>query len=357
MPWHSNKSDVDGSTSAPRSTPTETLAQISTEVPKTGVSHLMRKVCYALLPGTLVYAFAINASIIIQILLCCTSALIVEATVLRIRKRPVKAGLLDSSALLAGWLLAFAIPPLAPWWIAVTGAVVAMLLGKHLFGGLGHNPFNPAMVAYAFLLISFPLEMTAWPVDRLALDITAPSLIESAQAIFSIDALSGNDWDAMTRPTPLDRLKHAVNPGNEFLAEIRGTFALQTWEWINLAWLAGGLWLLWQRVITYHIPVCVLAGLAIGHGAFNLVSDQATLDPLSAIFSGSAMLGAFFIATDPVSAATTRLGKIIYALGIGLLTFVIRQFSGYPEGIAFAVLLMNCCAPVLDHYISRRAEP
>ena len=342
MLWQSKKSEAD------RSRDTRAL----------GVSHLMQNVCYALLPGTIAYAIFISPAIIIQIILCCTSALFVEAAALRIRNRPIKAGLLDNSALLAGWLLAFAIPPLAPWWIAVTGALVAMLLGKHLFGGLGHNPFNPAMVAYAFLLISFPLEMTAWPVDRLAADVggASPTLVESVRAIFKMDVVTGNDWHAMTRPTPLDRLKHVQPEATASLNDLYGTFALRGWEWINLAWLAGGLWLLRQRIITYHIPVCVLVGLAAGHGVFWLLNDQTTLDPITALFSGSAMLGAFFIATDPVSAATTKSGKIIYALGIGLLTFVIRQFSGYPEGIAFAVLLMNCVAPALDHYISRQTK-
>ena len=324
-----------------------------------GVSHIMRSVMIALVPGTLVYALFISPAVFAQIVLCCIGAVAAEALALRLRNRSITPILSDGSAILAAWLLALAIPPIAPWWIAISGGALAMLLGKHMFGGLGHNPFNPAMVAYAFLLISFPLQMTLWPISNAEAGDNYVSLLMTFKAIAGLDVHAGitaaaNEWDAITRPTPLDRIKH----GNEPQQDAYGTFALQGWEWVNLAWLAGGLWLLWRKIITWHIPLCFLLALGLSHGLYALIPGSSAvnppLGPLTAIFSGSAMLGAFFIATDPVSAATTPVGRLIYAVGIGILTFVIRQFSSYPEGIAFAVLLMNCAAPLIDHYVTKK---
>ena len=324
-----------------------------------GVSHIMHSVMLALVPGTLIYALVINPAIFVQILLCCIGAITAEAGALRLRKRAIAPTLSDGSAILAAWLLALAIPPIAPWWIAVSGGALAMLLGKHMFGGLGHNPFNPAMVAYAFLLVSFPVQMTLWPIANAEAADSYTSIIQSLRAIAGMDLTAGivstsSEWDAITRPTPLDRIKH----GEEPQLDAYGTFALQGWEWVNLAWLVGGLWLLWRKIITWHIPLCFLLALGLSHGLYALIPDSSAasppLGPLTAIFSGSAMLGAFFIATDPVSAATTPVGRLIYAAGIGILTFIIRQFSSYPEGIAFAVLLMNCAAPLIDHYVTKK---
>lgn len=327
----------------------------------TGVSDLMCQVLYALVPGTLVYAWLLNAAIFLQIILCSLSCVIAEALILRSRRQPVLARLSDGSAVLAGWLLALAIPPIAPWWIAVIGGLVAMSLGKHLYGGLGHNPFNPAMVGYAFLLVSFPLEMTIWPIDNLASLSSYPGIVESTFAVLGLGADTSADWDALTRATPLDRLKQAsiyTNSGNGSadLSDIYGTFGLHVWEWINIAWLTGGIWLLWRRTISWQIPVFMLIGLLLSQFLIWWHHDADALNPFTALFAGSTMLGAFFIATDPVSSATTSTGKIIYALGIGVLTSVIRQYSSYPEGIAFAVLLMNCIAPALDHYCKRQGR-
>jgi len=313
----------------------------------------------ALVPGTLVYALVISPAVFVQILLCCAGAVATEAIALQLRKRPLTPALSDGSAILAAWLLALAIPPIAPWWIAIAGGGVAMLLGKHMFGGLGQNPFNPAMVAYAFLLVSFPVQMTLWPIANAESGDTYASMLFALKSIANMDfsasmASTTEGWDAITRPTPLDRIKHATEPQ----LDAYGTFALQGWEWVNLAWLGGGLWLLWRKIITWHIPLFFLLALGLSHGLYGLISDASVasppIGPLTALFSGSAMLGAFFIATDPVSAATTSTGRVIYALGIGVLTFIIRQFSSYPEGIAFAVLLMNCAAPLIDHYVTKK---
>ena len=269
--------------------------------------------------------------------------MLVEALVLVMRNRPVTETLQDSSAILTGWLLAFALPPLAPWWVAVSGTAFAMLLGKHLYGGLGQNPFNPAMAGYAFLIISFPLQMTQWSTPLLGATDTLPGITEAFSLIFGSDNLSAPAWDAITRATPLDRLKQAT-PDN---TQIHGLFGAYAWEWINLAWLVGGLWMLRQRLITWQIPVFFCASLALCYVLQSLFTDFGSTDssslqvfssPLFGLFSGSAMLAAFFICTDPVSAATTPLGRVIYASGIGLLTFVIREFSSYPEGIALSLI-------------------
>lgn len=314
----------------------------------------MQGVLLALVPGTLVYAIFIHPAILIQIGLCCLSAVAIEVAVLRLRQRKVSNTLSDNSALVSGCLLAFAIPPLAPWWIAVSGTAFAMLLGKHLYGGLGHNPFNPAMAGYAFLIVSFPLQMTQWTTPLLSASFSGagalPGFTESLSLIFTGNDLSATAWDAVTRATPLDRLKQSSTE----ISQVAGWFGAYAWEWVNLAWLAGGLWMLKQRLITWHIPAFFCGVLALCYGLQNLIGMATTAStagtPLFALFSGSAMLGAFFICTDPVSAATTPLGRVIYAGGIGLLTFIIREFSSYPEGIAFAVLLMNLSAPLIDHY-------
>ncbi len=320
---------------------------------------MMRQVMFALAPGTLVYAWLFNTAIVIQIVLCCFSCVLTEALILKLRKRAALPIVKDGSAILAGWLLALAIPPIAPWWIAITGGALAMLLGKHLYGGLGFNPFNPAMVGYAFLLVSFPTEMTQWPVDNLSNALPAAGFIDSTLAIFGQGSGMSADWDALTRATPLDRLKQfntytdPAATGTD-LPDVYGLFGLHLWEWINVAWLMGGIWLLWQRVISWQPPVFVLSGLFLSQLLIWWLHNGNALSPFASLFAGSAMLGAFFIATDPVSSATTPLGKIIFALGIGVLTSIIRQYSSYPEGIAFAVLLMNCMAPVLDHFCKRQ---
>lgn len=300
-------------------------------------SMVMRCVLLALLPGTLAMTFWFGMGVLTNILIAGFTAMFVEAAVMRMRKRPAIATLTDGSALLAGVLLALALPPMLPWWITALGAAVAMLLGKHLFGGLGNNPFNPAMVAYAVLLVSFPVELTAW---------------------ISPQAITAADWHAVTMATPLDRIKTALvtHPDQSPYAglELVGWWAAHGWEWINLGFLLGGLWLLRKGIIDWRIPVFFLGSLFLLTMLDYLLSDYGT-PPLFALFSGATMLGAFFIATDPVSAATSPTGRILYAIGIGLLVFTIRKWGGYPEGLAFAVLLMNVTAPTIDYYCRPRA--
>ena len=265
-----------------------------------------------------------------------------EALVLLLRGQPL-ATLGDNTALVAAWLLALTLPPLAPWWIAGIGSAAAMLLGKHVFGGIGANPFNPAMVGYALLLVSFPREMTAW---------LQPALFDASVSASVI----GPGFDAITGATPLDRLREVGGDGAQLGSDSppwQGWFGSYAWEWVNAGFLLGGLALLYLRVISWHIPVAMLTGLGSCYLVSWLIPGGSTLSPAFGLFSGAAMLGAFFIATDPVSAAASRNGRLFYAAGIGLLTYLIRQFGGYPEGIAFAVLLMNCAAPAIDHYGNR----
>jgi len=320
-----------------------------------GTGEIMQSVLLALLPALLVYAVLLSPGILYQVVICCVTAIIVEVMVQRLRKRPVVLTLKDNSALVCAVLLAFALPALSPWWVAVCGTSVALLLGKHLYGGLGHNPFNPAMVGYAFLIVTFPVEMTAWPTPHLGNPDNAPGLLDAMAIVFGFQDLLHPSWDAITSATPLDRLKHEIDASTP----AHGIVGAYGWEWVNAAWLAGGVWLLWRRIISWQIPVFFCLALTLGYGLGYLLDLNQTLvetsavttaGPLFALFSGSAMLGAFFIATDPVSAATTSLGRVIYAAGIGFLVWLIREFSHYPEGLAFAVLLMNLCAPLIDHY-------
>lgn len=305
----------------------------------------MQSVLLALLPAFLTYAVVLNPAIVLQACICGATAMGIEALVMRLRQRPVVITLKDNSALVCAALLVFTIPPLSPWWIAVSGTTVALLLGKHLYGGLGHNPFNPAMVGYAFLIVTFPVQMTAWPIPLLANPDSIPDIGTSIAIVFGLQDLFNPPWDAITRATPLDSLKHSL----PLATPTHGFIGAYAWEWVNVAWLCGGVWLLWRRVISWQLPFFFCLSLVVVYSLSGLLNNNAGLDLLFVLFSGSAMLGAFFIVTDPVSAATTPLGRVVYAIGIGLLVWLIREFSHYPEGLAFAVLLMNLCAPLIDH--------
>ena len=281
----------------------------------------MLKVLIALLPGIAVYVWFFGAAILVQIALASAAALAGEAAMLRLRSKPVGLFLADGSALVTAWLIALTFPPIVPWWLTVTATLFAIAVAKHLYGGLGQNPFNPAMVAFCVSIIAFPALMSQWP----AVGFT--DFAAQMQVVFQ----SQSAQDAVTMATPLD-----------------GNIGGKGWEWIALAYLAGGLWLLQQRVITWHVPVAFLGVLALIAGGFSLGNPDRYAGPVFHVVTGGAMLGAFFILTDPVSGATTPRGKLIFAAGVAILTWIIRTFGAYPDGMAFGVLLMNLCVPLID---------
>jgi H+/Na+-translocating ferredoxin:NAD+ oxidoreductase subunit D len=322
----------------------------SPHLPATGsVSRMMGFVLLALLPGSLCATWLFGWGVPLNILLAGLAAIAAEAAMLAARRRPVPPALLDGSALLTGVLLALALPPLAPWWIPVIGSLFAIVIAKQLYGGLGYNPFNPAMAGYVVLLISFPRELSLWPAAGRVLDLHDTLLL-----VFSGSLPDTLTLDAITMATPLDIVRTRLGL-SETLTEIQGSavfgsFAGAGWEWLNLWYLLGGLWLLQQKIIKWQIPAGMLAGLSLTALLFYAWNPDIYASPLFHAFSGAAMLGAFFIATDPVSASTTPRGGLYYGLGIGILTYVIRTWGGYPDGVAFAVLLMNMAAPTIDYY-------
>jgi len=322
------------------------------------VQQIMLNVSLALVPAIAVYAWLFGVAILINILLAIILALGFEALMLRLRGKALTP-LSDGSAILTAVLLALSLPPLAPWWLITVGVLFAIVVAKHLYGGLGFNPFNPAMIGFAVLLISFPLEMTQWPAS-LALTQQPLDLMASLNLIFTGQLPAGMTIDAISGATPLDTMKTRLGLG-ETVQQIRsqhlifGNLGGADWQWINLTILAGGLWLLWRRIISWHIPVSLLGSLMLMALIFNLIDPTRHAEPVFHLFSGAAILGAFFIATDPITAATSNRGKLWFGAGIGILTYVIRSWGGYPEAIAFAVLLMNLAAPTIDYYTTPRA--
>ncbi|MDP3440725.1 MAG: RnfABCDGE type electron transport complex subunit D [Azonexus sp.] len=313
----------------------------------TSVSQIMAQVCIALIPGIAAYAWLVSPAILVQLLITTVSALLAEAVMLRLQRKSLKMFLPDGSAIVTAWLIALTFPPLAPWWLIVTGTVFAIVVAKHLYGGLGQNPFNPAMIAFAVCIVSFPALMSQWPSVGLQ-----ASLLEQINVIFGL----APRLDALSSATPLDALKTALKLGEgnidvaQLLAnqEIYGIFAGHGWEWVAAGYLLGGLWLWQRKLITWHIPLAFIGAITLISSVLWLYNPAQFANPLFHLFSGGSMLGAFFIATDPVSGCTTPRGKLIFAAGAGLLTYLIRVFGGYPDGVAFAILLMNLSAPVID---------
>jgi electron transport complex protein RnfD len=311
----------------------------------------MLKVLLALVPGIIAYTWIYGGGILVSITVATITALACEAALLKIRHRPIKPYLIDMSAVVTAWLLALALPPLAPWWLVVVGTFFAIVIAKQLYGGLGYNPFNPAMVGYAVLLISFPLIMTKWPAPLLLAEHPL-SFMEQLNFIFSNILPSEIKVDAITSATPLDylktqlMLKHEVT--NITQAPIFGMFGAKGGEVVTGAYFLGGLYLLQQRIISWHLPTAFLAALATISFTFYVIDSTHFANPLFHLMSGASMLCAFFIITDPVSGPTTPKGKLYFAAGVGILTYLIRVYGGYPDGVAFAVLLMNMCVPLID---------
>lgn len=325
---------------------------------------LMRKVALACLPGIALQWYFFGAGILVQLLLAVVTAWASEAGILALRGKPVKARLMDHSALLTGVLLAVAIPSLAPWWVIVTGVAFAIIIVKQLYGGLGNNLFNPAMAAYVMLLISFPTQMTSWvpPVSLQAHPISASDAVctiftdRNCQGLTLTDLRS--DVDGRTMATALDTARTAVaakkTQHEAQQSPVFDSLGGTGWSWVNLGFLLGGLWLLQQRVIQWRIPVAVLVSMSLVSLLFYSIDADRFASPLFHWFTGGTMLAAFFFATDPVSASTTPKGRLIYGAFIGAMAVVIRNVGGYPDGWAFSIMLANITVPLIDAYTKPR---
>ena len=326
----------------------------------TSVTRAMALVMLALAPATIFGLWRFGWPAIFLWLTTIISAVIFEAICLRVAKRPTARFLSDGSALLSGWLVAMTLPPWAPWWIGVLGAGIAIIIAKHVYGGLGQNVFNPAMVARVMLLISFPLQMTSWVMPDPLGTAGAPDFFEGLSITFA----GGGDFDAVSSASVLGYVKtelgrgltlDAIRPQSFSDLDLALGFASGSLgETSALLILLGGCLLLAFRVISWHIPVSILATTALLATLCHLIDPAHYPGVLFYLMSGSLMLCAFFIATDYVTSPVAPLGQLIYGVSIAALIFIIRNWAAFPEGVGFAVLLMNACTPLIDHFIRPR---
>ena len=325
--------------------------------PNAAVTSMMLQVLLALIPGALAHMWYFGPGFLFNLIVATVFCVGGEAMMLRARSRNPETALADLSVLVTAALLAFALPSLTPWWVTATGSLFAVVVAKHLYGGLGFNVFNPAMVGYVVVLIAFPMDMNLWVAPRMGdidyIDLTVLQTLKFTLTGNLPDALT---FDAISRATPLDAMQSGLRNLNTY-AEVRanpmmGDFGGRGWEWIGNFFAFGGFWLLIKKVIRWQIPAGVFAGLLIPAGLMYMIDSGSNASPGFHLFSGATILCAFFIATDPVSAATSPKGRFVYGCGIGLLIFIIRKWGSYADGVAFAVLLMNMATPAID-YLTR----
>jgi len=300
--------------------------------------QVMRAVIYSLLPACAVAVYFFGLPALGVLLLATLGCLAAEAACQRLMGKPV--ALADGSAAVTGILLALNLPPTSPWWLTLLGAVIAIVIGKQVYGGLGANPFNPALVARVVLLISFPVQMTSW---------SAPAPL-------------GSGLDLVTTATPLGEWKNAVMLTGK-LPEVMQGSSLQhllgnmpgcIGEVSALALLLGAAYLFWRRILTWQIPVAYVGTVVLLAGLFWLIDPSKYPSPLFHLLTGGLVLGAFYMATDMVTTPVTSRGMLLFGIGCGLLTVLIRLFGGYPEGVSFAILLMNAATPLIDRYLRPR---
>jgi electron transport complex protein RnfD len=314
--------------------------------------QIMGLVLAAGVPGIVAMTTFFGVGVVVNIAWLVLCAIALEAGVLKLRHRNIRAGLGDYSAIVTALLLALAMPPAAPWWTGLIAVFFAIVIAKHLYGGLGYNPFNPAMVGYAVVLIAFPVEMTRWLLPAGA----APTLPGLADVLAQFAGNSPQVMDAYVGATALDQFK--LERGGMTAAEfvtgnpLYGSLSGAGWEWVNAGFLLGGLFMLYRRLISWHIPVAMLAAMTLMSLFFyDGGSSAGHGTPIFHLFGGATMLGAFFIATDPVTGPATTTGKLCYGALIGILVYSIRVWGSYPDGVAFAVLLGNFAAPAIDQFM------
>ncbi|MDY6942233.1 MAG: RnfABCDGE type electron transport complex subunit D [Pseudomonadota bacterium] len=326
----------------------------------TSVGQIMQRVMVALLPATVFGICIYGWPALYLLTVTLAAALFAEALCLAIAGKPLRPYLTDGSAIVTAWLLAMTLPPWAPWWIGVTGAFIAIVIGKQVFGGIGQNLFNPAMVARVSLLVAFPLEMTAFIKPVPLTDRAAPGLLQSLQITFghppTLDAVSGATVLSHVK-AELARgvsVESALEPVFDTTTALVGYMPGSLGETSAVLIALGGAFLLLRRVITWHIPVAMLGTLALLATIFHWLNPGEYAGPMVHLFSGAAVFGAFFIATDLVTSPVTVKGQLLFGAGTGALVFIIRSWAGYPEGMGFAIMLMNACTPLIDHYIRPR---
>lgn len=324
------------------------------KAPTADVASVMRHVLYALIPAAIAYVWYFGPGFIFNLIVAVVFCIAGEACMLKLRGRPAESTLADYSALVTATLLAFAMPALTPWWVTATAALFAVMVAKHLYGGLGYNLFNPAMVGYVVVLVAFPMDMNLWTAPRMGdLDYQFLTFAETAWFTITGSFPESLSFDAVSRATPLDVVKAGLNNMQTFdelrVYPMMGDFGGRGWEWIGNFTAIGGAWLLLKKIIRWQIPLGVLAGLLIPSSLMYFLVPSISPSPGFHLFSGGAILCAFFIATDPVSAATSDRGRLVYGFGIGFLIYAIREWGSYADGVAFAVLLMNMAVPAIDY--------
>lgn len=340
----------------------------------------MKLVLLALTPGIAVAVWFFGFGVLLNIVIAALSAVGLEAAILRLRGMDISIHLSDNSALLTAVLFGIAVPPGSPYWLVITGIFFAIVVAKHAYGGLGQNPFNPAMCGYALLLLAFPLQMTTWHIPNeivsAGIDTLSTGNITSGQQILrpfswaglqqsfilSFPFLSSSSQqliDGLAMATPLIEFKMAghnaiLQAWNSDLPLFSAT-SKTGWELTNMAYLAGGLLLLYKRVISWHIPVSILLTIGIISSLFYAPGSSAVYGtPYLHLFGSATIIAAFFIATDPVSAATSNRARIVYGILIGTAIYSIRVWGSYLDSVALAVLFGNFCAPLLDYYLRPR---
>ncbi|MDQ6964305.1 MAG: RnfABCDGE type electron transport complex subunit D [Mariprofundales bacterium] len=326
---------------------------------------MMLQVMLALLPATLVAVWLFGWLALLQISFCISACIGFEWLLLRIMRRSV-APLFDGSAALTGLFLALVLPAAAPWWVSLVGALAAMSLGKQLYGGLGYNPFNPALAARVILLVSFPLQMTTWLIPLpMAGGADFTDLTTAVSLFFGGFAAAGVEFDAVTMATPLGHVKTALHLGvvvpdalasyhYSLLDALLGREGGSLGETSAIALLIGGIYLMRCRLISWHIPLSFLGTVALMAAISHLVDPDHFASAGFHLLAGGLILCAFFMATDPVTSPVAPRGQLLFGIGCGLLTWIIRNFGSYPEGAMFAVVLMNCVVPLLDRHFRPR---
>jgi electron transport complex protein RnfD len=304
---------------------------------KLKTDKIMLYVVYAMLPAVAVsiYYFGLNA--IKTYALTIVFTLVLEAAFQKIRGRQIS--LSDNSALVTAILLAMNLPPVSPWWMILAGSFIAIIMSKQIYGGLGQNPFNPALVARVFLLISWPAQMTNW---------TAPTPI-----------INNFTFDAVSSATPLGTAKTEIMSHGHIISQnltdnlglLIGNASGSLGEISAIALILGGLFLLYKRIISWHIPFSFIASFMLIVTLYWFYAPDKTLPPMTHLLSGGLLLGAIFMATDMVTSPVTKNGQLIFGVGCGVLTAVIRLWGGYPEGVSFAILIMNAVVPIIDYYM------